>query len=526
MQVDRPDRVFVMHPHVFEVIGMDLEGWFSTVRARVDVGFHPSDSVLHEIPKPNWLVRPAHVITLEDELVYTALLGAFYGPIWEKLKWSQGKADLGYRLTAPSNSAEWVKSGFTVWDDWRVKSLAAITSETGFVLATDITGYYENIDHNRLASDLKSLSLPTRLLDGLMTYLARWAHPRGRGIPQGYTASDILAKLYLDPVDKGMLNAGFRHLRYVDDIRVFCPTMLQAKRALLKLNELVRIRGLNLQSGKTRILGAEEARSTFDGVSPQIHNITAEMAKELKELGGIGVIYGTLRDLERHYESHPEAPAPEVLERAFVDTFVTRGEFDKTLFHYLLTRLGRVQSGLAVQYSLAQIPIRPEETKYVLRYLAALPPDIHTHAALLDFMESSDALYDYQLYELVRWFYHVHTYPPRLITLCRRWATDMNRPACLRAYSRAVLGDAAGSDDLDMLESLCSQTKSIDEKVDLIVCLSKMEVGRRNAMMGRYKGDGFLVQKAIEYVKKISSDPANKSLHGSAQSQATPELVE
>lgn len=381
-----------------------------------------------------------------------------------------------------------------------------MTNEVFFVLTTDITGFYENIEHNRLSSDLKSLGFPQNLHSGLMTYLARWAGPRGKGIPQGYSASDILAKLYLDSVDRGLKNAGFTHLRYVDDIRVFCRTMLEAKQALLKLNELLRNRGLNLQSGKTRILKAEEAKHEIDGVAPQIRSITAQISKELKQLGFLGLIYGTLRDLERYLARNPDAPPPEILERAFADNFLSRNDsFDKTLFHYLLTRLGRVKSKIAVNYCLGMIPIRPDETKYILRYLGNLPADHATQETILDYMESQDAVYDYQLFELVRWFFGATPYPERLLKLCRQWALDRNRPACLRAYCRAILGDAANTDDIDLLEAQCSQTADTVEKVEFLVGLTKMEASRRNAVMGRYKGDGLLVRSAIEYVKKLSS---------------------
>jgi hypothetical protein len=506
IKADRPDRAFTTHPCMFEVIETDLKGWFDTIRSRLDSGFYPAESVVYDVPKPNWLVRPAHVVTLEDELVYTAVLGAFHESIWEKVKWSQGTVDIGYRLAPPSKLTTWVRRDFTVWEEWRVKSLAAVTDDVFFVLTTDITGFYENIDHQRLASDLKALGVPAVLLTGLMKYIGRWIGPRGKGIPQGYSASDILAKLYMDPVDRGMKNAGFHHLRYVDDIRVFCRTKLEAKHALLKLNELVRNRGLNLQSSKTRILKTEEAKREIDGVAPQLRSISAQIAKEIKEMGAAGVVYGTLHDLEKFLARNPDAPPPEILERAFSENFLgLDATFDKTLFHYLLSRLGRVQSKIAVDYCLRQISIRPEETKYVLRYLSRLPSEPATDETLLDYMASSEAIYDYQLYELVRWFYGARAYPERLLRLCRQWATDMNRSPCLRAYCRAILGDAASSDDLDLLEAECAQATTITEKVEFIVSLAKMEAGRRNAMMGRYKGDGFLIQKAIEYAKKLSS---------------------
>jgi hypothetical protein len=277
---------------------------------------------------------------------------------------------------------------------------------------------------------------------------------------------------------------------------------LEAKKALLKLNDLVRMRGLNLQSGKTRIIKATEARLEIDGVAPQIRSITAQIAKELRELGGSTRNSGTLQDIERFLERNPESPPPEILERAFTDNFLAQSEgFDKTLFHYLLTRLGRVKSNHAVDYCIKQIPLRPDETKSILKYLAELHSDENTHNALLEFMESDDAVYDYQLFEIMRWFYGAEEYPERLLRLSRLWAFDKNRYSCLRTYCLAILGDRAGSDDFDFIEGKYSQAQSIVEKTEIIVSLAKMETGRRNAIMGRYKDDGFLIQKAIEYVK-------------------------
>jgi len=512
MKADRPHRTFVSHPHLFGVIDTDVEGWFGTIRDRGDKLFAPAESALLEIPKPNWLVRPAHIVTHDDELLYTAIVGAFHGPIHDRIKWSQGTKDIAYRLASPSKTPHWVKSGFNIWEEWRVKSLAAITSDVFYVLETDVTGFYENIDHKRLHSDLKSLAVPDELLNGLMTYLGRWAGPRGKGIPQGYSASDVLAKLYMDPVDRGLRSVGFSHLRYVDDFRVFCRSMREAKQALLKLNELVRIRGLNLQSGKTKILSADQARHVIDGVAPTIKAITAEIARELKELGGGGLIYGTLQDLERYLARNPDGHPPEILERAFTENFLLTGDgFNKTMFHYLLARLGRVQSTVAVDYCRRQLAARPEETRYILRYLGSLPADPMTHDAILALMESPDAIYEYQLFELVRWFYSVSTYPDRLLRLCRTWAGDMNKPACLRGFARAVLGEAAFPDDLDLLESECSKATTVVDKADLIISLFRMEVSRRNTVLGRFKGDGFLVQRAIEYAKKLSSQAGEGS---------------
>lgn len=504
MKADRPDRTFVVHPFLIQVIDQDVVGWFSTLRFRTSSRMLPYECTVLDVPKPNWLVRPAHLLNLEDELVYTAILGAFHSQIWQRLEWSQGGVDLAYRLAKPSKAANWVKTGFTVWADWRVKSLAKLSEGCLFMLTTDVTGFYENIDHHRLTNDLRAVNADEDLVNGLAACLGRWAAPRDKGIPQGYTASDILAKLYMDPIDRGMASAGYSYLRYVDDIRVFCKSMLEAKRALIHLNDLIRNRGLNLQSAKTMILSVEEARSEIDGVDPIIRAIGQQMAMELSEVSSFAT-YGTLKDLDRYLERNPDAPPPAVLERAFTEHFISvSGNFNKTVFHYLLTRLGRARSTIAVDYSLQQLATRPEETKAVLKYLAALPRNEEVQKKILSYMESAEAIYDYQTYEILRWFYGGEPYPERLLHLCRRWAFDLNRPACLRSYARAILGDAARPEDLDQLERECVRATDTFEKVDYLVALYRMETIRRNTLFGRHKNEIFLVQKAIQYAKKHS----------------------
>jgi hypothetical protein len=141
----------------------------------------------------------------------------------------------------------------------------------------------------------------------LSACLHRWAGLRGKGIPQGYSASDILAKLYLDPIDHNLRNAGFTHLRHGDDIRIFCRDLQEAKQALLQLSDLLRVRGLNVQSAKTRVYRSDEVLHLIDGVGPVLERITA---------------------------ANPGQPPLDVLERAFRVHFIHAqdADFDTRLF--------------------------------------------------------------------------------------------------------------------------------------------------------------------------------------------------
>ena len=164
---------------------------------------------------------------------------------------------------------------------------------------------------------------------------------------------------------------------------------------------------------------------------------------------------------------------------------------DKTLFHYLLTRLGKIGSQNAVEYCLRVLPLRPEETKYILRYLGCFPVSEQIENHLLQCLESAESVYDYQLFEIVKWHYERQARSPRLLSLCRKWMFDRNRPPWHRAYCLAIIGEAADSSDLDLFEGRYAEAATEIERVEILMGLSRMEVGRRNGLLARVKGDGY-----------------------------------
>lgn len=508
LKLDRPDRCFVIHPYIFEWVERDLHSWLKLIDQELNNGYKPADCLTSYVPKPGWMVRPGAVLEIKDEVVFNLILGRFHSRIWSTIEWSQGGPDVAYQLRGQLDNADWIRSGFLIWKEWREKSLAKLQKEVQCVLFADIAGFYENIDFSRLFSDLNALKVERPWLELLTTCLNRWSQPRGKGIPQGHTASDILAKLYMNPVDNGLRNAGFTHLRYVDDIRIFCKSELEAKRALLKLNDLLRNRGLNLQSAKTEILQIGKAKKKIDGVNPIVQAIHKELGQELQEVYKAAGPYATLGDIDRILKLQPDTPPPAVLERAFRKYFKVpaRKKFEQTLFHYLLTRLGHTKSRVAVGYCLSLLSKRPEETEQILKYLNAIDTTPKDLSMILDYAGSIEAMYDYQLYQIVRWFFNRQEFPQQLIHLCRKWAFDKNREPCLRTYSLALLGIAGDHSDLEVIEiNYVSVTTGI-EKAEVISALARTEINRRNSFFGRVQADGILVHRAIERVKALEKN--------------------
>lgn len=195
---------------------------------------------------------------------------------------------------------------------------------------------------------------------------------------------------------------------------------------------------------------------------------------------------------------------PEILERAFSEHFAeaTGRKFDSTLYHYLLVRLGKVGSREAISYSLDLLRNRPEETEDILAYFSQVRLEPGELSELIAFAGSDEAIYDYQLYQILRWFYDLKINETDVIKLCRSWISDHNRDASLRSYALAYVGAFGPGTELTDFEESYSEAETELERADRVAAVSRMERGRRNAFYARVAGHGKLVARAVAVAKE------------------------
>lgn len=195
------------------------------------------------IPKPGSREkRPLGIPTIIDRIVQTALRNVIE-PIFES-EFDPGS--YGFRPNRGCHDAlEEIE-----------RLLAA-----GFlhVVDVDIRKYFDTIPHRGLMNEVASKIADSRVLELIEAYLHQgileemklWMPDKGT--PQGAVISPLLANMYLHPVDLAMRQAGFRLVRYADDMVVLCRTREEAEAALVKLRELIEARGLQLHPDKTRL---------------------------------------------------------------------------------------------------------------------------------------------------------------------------------------------------------------------------------------------------------------------------------
>ncbi|MBF9337496.1 hypothetical protein G3N30_15150 [Microbacterium lacticum] len=145
--------------------------------------------------------------------------------------------------------------------EFREAPLSAPSSH--YVSTTDVTSFYEFIDHEILAQELEAQSGEGLAVDALMTFLYE-IMGRRVGIPQIHTASDVLGDTYVDIVRRRLWRAGFTTYAYSDDFRIVTTSLAEAKSALELCAREARELGLALNESKTFTYGRTKYEESLE----------------------------------------------------------------------------------------------------------------------------------------------------------------------------------------------------------------------------------------------------------------------
>lgn len=217
-----------------ELISQYKEDFVAEIRAKLnrgsvyDMGFKPIQYLL--TPKNRYVFdyRKAAIIDPCCVAKYTSLvlqaaecIEAARLPVSESVVFSAR-----FRLSGADVFDRTVTYG--CWRD-RTKLLADHSSCT-YVVQCDIASFYDRVNIHRIESTLADVGVDRSLVKGINELLLFWSKKDSYGIPVGNTASRILAEAALIDIDNYLVSEGVRFVRYVDDYRLFAPSLLTAQR--------------------------------------------------------------------------------------------------------------------------------------------------------------------------------------------------------------------------------------------------------------------------------------------------------
>ena len=251
----------------------------------------PSEVLILDIPKQHYLIRYTLEKSLCDRIFYQGVcsyLMKYFDPLFSERSYSHR-----LELDSKIRKKRLFRNAIEQWKSF--EGIVKSRSNGKVLLVTDLTNYFENIRvediHQILASGVKDLDVSglekikiRRAIDVLRECLKKWSYSGVHGLPQNRDASSFLANVVMDPIDKVMLGKGYDYHRYMDDIKIVCDDVFQARKVLMELIKELRKYGLSVNSKKTEICKSEEEiAEQFSSSNRRIEQIDAHWKSKRKE---------------------------------------------------------------------------------------------------------------------------------------------------------------------------------------------------------------------------------------------------
>jgi hypothetical protein len=311
-----------LYPSYSFSLKSNLQELLLAVRNR---SYRPSVSAKIFKPKPSGVLRTLTLLSLDDQIVYQAILNYIAEAFAPVLRRNYLKKSFGALYTGKSNLFfyqpwKWCFRQFN-------QSIQKAFNAGNKILADfDLVSFYDLIDHRVLRKTLASRVSNREVLDLLELCLGTWTavgdpgHEMAHGIPQGPLPSAFLAECFLHEFDDNDFG-NVLYFRYVDDIKLLSKKLSTVRRALVKLDLRAKELGLVPQAQKI------EVREVAD-IKTELKNVPSPILSLVQRAGG-----------------NISAPSKRRLERLFRTSILRkRGKVqvvDPTKFKYLLSRLPR-----------------------------------------------------------------------------------------------------------------------------------------------------------------------------------------
>lgn len=285
-----------------------------------------------------------------------------------------------------------------------------------YVVQSDITAYYETIDHGVLSHELLTRTGDYLAIEILMSLLGE-VQGRSFGLPQLLEASDRLSELYIDVVERDMLRSGWATWRFNDDFRIAVRDFGQALAAIERLAAAAREVGLTISDMKT---------TTPRYRTYLLHNfglgVDDEVPEDLKRQQpdeAVGDYTEGIGEVDPNWAVTiiADANPPEGVRGPRSENGINLGSVHGDQFRILrraISRLSRAGTADALPHVLKLLAYVPSLTPWTIRYVIAAGEQHHVDAIqVLDDVIGRISLSDWQRLWILRGLDELHALDAR-----------------------------------------------------------------------------------------------------------------
>ncbi|SRR6266508_132472 len=409
----------------------------------------------------------------------------------------------GFRLNPDSGSSEFLLHGG--FSEFRERLSEEFAAGNTHVLESDIAAYFETVDPKFLHQALFGLDVDPRIAEVLIRLMDFWNSLIPIGLPQGVWPSDYLgARIYLDRVDKGMLQKDYRFFRYSDDMRVAAPQRLQVRTALLDLVLELRAVGLHVQSAKTKLLRPADVERSMHRFHDRL--AAREDLAELLDLDPYGYTSPeeTLSELDEDEIVRSESLLGALLDEAYGD-----GEqLDFELCRTCITGYRRIRSAAAFDVALDLLGKLPALTQELVRYLRSIASEVYAdkiRTRSLQLLRSRGVIHDWQKH----WLLHLLNDPtvrqglsPSQVNFIFRIALDRNVHGAVRTLAIRIVATTEDEAKIRQLKSMYADESDSDVRQATLDAVGRLGQAERNSFFTTCEGLDGQTDIVLRYIRE------------------------
>ena len=453
------------------------------------------------VPKRGYFLRPGSIPHLEDRILFQAIVDKISGELEALLPPFEQQVVFSSRLTQDPQSKSLFRHPRNLWIEFQKKAVEYCEeADTQFVLVSDIASYFENIDLRLLADTLTSSGISFVYVEAIRQILTKWANGRTRGLPQMLAPCSLLGNVYLSQIDKSMVLFGYKYIRYVDDIRIFVPSQIALRQALLDLTDQLKNCYLDVQSSKTQFYTSAEHKEDLTILKRHFAEAGIDESEDIDSLYFQDPEF--FEDTELTEEMLGEQVQDENLMRFLQNILSNQYQYDDRHLRYCINRLGLKKNPAARELVLSRLRDMPQETATFVGYLSRIRQserNEETVEHIINFLTSDFNIYDWQMMWLLIFLIRCERISQAQLEALFKKEILQRHPVnrALLSYLLCSKGDLT-------LQRLCinryGQEQSIEVKIAILCGVFNLEKKERNRFYAM-AGGGRQINQLITILK-------------------------